>query len=207
MLEYNRLGIIIRRNRYTRIAMFALVLVVIFTSPDGDGTTKILFFTSAFLMMCISIYTVVSHIVGLYMTAQVAEYSVVSVSNFPNPGQTMMDHLEEKGINVAHLESLDFMVYSLSNGYIKTFVRQLKTKNPEIIIRLSGKGPVESETAELVNDVCETNHHLTRHKNIIKTKDGRSFVWFEPRHSVTYRNGKEFHSLPFGAFLLERESQ
>ena len=114
-----------------------------------------------------------------------------------------MDHLKENGIGAEQLKSLDFMVYSLSNSYIKTFVKQLKSKNPELRISLSGKGPVENDTAALVDEVSETKDHFTRHENLIKTRDGKVFIWFEPRHSVTYRKGKEFHSLPFGAFLLE----
>ena len=196
-------GIVIRRNRNTHIAFFVSVLGILLTSPKQGGFSEYLFYLFVFAATLISLYTVISHIIGLYIVGKAGDYSVISSSNFPNPGKTMMDHLKESGVAVNDLASIKLVVYDLSNTYIGLFAREIKKENPNLKIYLSGKGSIDAETKKRVDDVHLTEDYMTRHENIIKTLDGNTFIWFEPRHSVTYRNGKEYHSLPFGAFLLK----
>jgi hypothetical protein len=99
-------------------------------------------------------------------------------------------------------------LFTYLNGDGKILM-QLHRENPDTPIHIFGLNDLSSNYKDMKQELAELGapqiiFHDTRflsvaHRNIIKTKDGRNYLWFEEHHEI--ENGH--HYFPCGAFLFK----
>jgi hypothetical protein len=128
----------------------------------------------------------------------------------PTPIGSLVESLNSQDVATADLKHVMLMSADLEEGvhyYLEgddegvSLVRMLE-KNPDLTVSVYGpsknpnvKSPHERMSLLLTTGVGE----LTEHKNLILTKDGQKFVWYEPYHNVV--NGHHYFNR--GAYLVE----
>jgi len=124
---------------------------------------------------------------------------VQAISFQPAPGTSLISELNSKAVSVDNIEYMLLMTCNLAHGcdyYDKKLKKQLE--HVKIDMYGSGKCPKHGENITLYT----TTDSLEEHENIIKTKQGRFFIYYEPSHKLVGKN-KDRDELKKGAYLFE----
>jgi len=126
----------------------------------------------------------------------------------PSPGTTLMDMLKKQEITCEDIKSIQFMACSLQHWfeyYQKKMINQDyrldKIERIEVYAVDDKSRTLESPPSNV--HFFPTNSVLTRHTNLIKLKDNRLFMCYEPEHIIL--NGED--ELNYGSFLVEIKSK
>ena len=158
----------------------------------------------AFLLTLVSVYVLgLAYRGNITITSHTDHVRILSSSTLPNPGKTMLKHVEKAGHLIGDISSIHLMVGESTSEYLRDFIKGLKARNNNVKITVFGCGDGDNSFGDDVI-VHKAQKQLTEHSNIIRFKNSDTILnWFEPTHTVKCKNGKEYHSLPYGAFLLE----
>lgn len=117
------------------------------------------------------------------------------------PAMSLFDALENKGIFAKDIKKARFMTYALMDGceYIDNKVKDKILAIEQVDLYGFGSASI------VLPPGCEKivmhpmSVKITRHKNLIITKDNKYYLWYEPYHAI--KNGK--HIILDGADLIE----
>lgn len=122
----------------------------------------------------------------------------------PRPSSSMISSLNLQGVRTTDIKHIDLMTFDLIDA--KTYLeshglkfRAAVSANSELTVRIFGSGQIPEENDIPGLSYFNTVEQLIEHVNLITSKDGRRFVWYEPIHTCS--DGE--HKLPMGAYLIE----
>lgn len=130
----------------------------------------------------------------------------LSTATYPQPGTTLMHMLKAEGVVCQDVKAMQLMTCSLEHG-CEYYQDKLINDGYKIDlidkIDIYGMGDIKESVKICQSDKVKlhsTKTKLTKHINIITTRDERCFVCYEPHHIID-KNGKDI--LKYGSFLVE----
>ena len=136
----------------------------------------------------------------------------LSTATFPQPGTTLMHMLKAEGITCQDIKAMRLMTCSLRHG-CKYYQEKLIDDGYRIdlIDKIDIYGYDDRDNKETGANICgsdkvelhPTKTKLTRHINIITTRDERCFVCYESHHIIN-KVGEDI--LEHGSFLVKIQS-
>lgn len=210
MKQQNRAGseFVNRRNTWIEGSLWVLIPSVLIMHRGGLGQTK-LFIACFSLLALVSLVGIVGIFVGTAMAEAIEGGKILTYAQLNNPGKTMLEQIRRNGYQVEDIKSVHLMTCNLSDAYINNFRRELKLGNDDLEVLVCGyegdrTAPRHTDGTKLL----ALSRKNTKHVNVVRFKNSETIlVWFEPRHNVRIKNGKEFHHLPFGAIMLEASEE
>lgn len=136
----------------------------------------------------------------------------LSTATYPQPGTTLMYMLKAEGMTCQDIKAMQLMTCSLQHGcdyYQKKLIEdgyRIDLIDKIDIYGYDDRGSEEQEVSICESEKVElhpTEVKLTRHINIITTRDKRCFVCYEPHHIVN-EAGEDI--LEYGSFLVKIQS-
>jgi hypothetical protein len=194
----------IGRKHVGRVLLPLAAVALVYTSITNSQEAELVFLfcgAAAISIMVITKWSV-SEVNREFQGGKIIAYEFA-----PRPINSLMkalrDHVSISSIETIRLMSADIEqsdnYYNNGNGNEKPLVRILEDECPEAKVIVYGpckNSNLKSKNAQI--EFVPTVGPLTKHTNLIVTKDGRSFVWHEPYHQI---KGKE-HILTGGAYLI-----
>ena len=119
-----------------------------------------------------------------------------NMSLAPHPGTSLLSDLEMTGISVGDIKSMLLMTCNLWRG-CEYYDQKLRAQLKHVNIDMYGFGACEKVNSNIT--LYPVSKVLIEHENIITTKSGRVFVYYEPSH--IFKNCKDI--LKDGAYLFE----
>lgn len=126
-------------------------------------------------------------------------FIVQAVSFKPSPGTSLIAELASKSVTVKDIDSMILMTCNLEHG-CNYYDKKLKQELKEVTIDMYGFGKCSKPSDNIT--LHQTSKILEEHENIIKTKTGRFFVYYEPIHELVGKN-QDRDELKKGAYLFE----
>ena len=160
------------------------------------------------LPLGLALFMFLHRLYGIHRLQGYGSFKIRSYAWNPNPGKTMLSYLGSEGVLLSSVSELKLMVCNLSDRYLYDFLEEVHGQNSDLLVTLYGIGTPERLPEGLKTTLIRSDRPVTEHINVIRMKNGKVFVWHEPKHTVKRdRTGCEVHSLPFGAYLLETDDE
>jgi hypothetical protein len=209
----------LKRGKFTSQTKLAVGLLVLLGAPV---IVPLLLpkYSTAFAIAVIAVvlwYLFRSHYVVRMTCETLGNAKVCETMHVATPLTSMFAALRRQNVEIQDIGKLtietgkfsDLVKYINGEGKI---LKRLIEQNPDAAIHIYGLNDLSANHTELKDQLAElgapcivfhnTRKISTTHRNVVRVKDGRIFIWFEEYHEI--KDGH--HYIPHGAMLLKMDS-
>lgn len=185
-----------------------LVLVVSFVWLMISGLFS---FTDLSFFIGVFVLTIFFSIYFYSLTSRVSKKYALNGSSIdryscPAPLTSIFNSLKMRDYTVMDINKIDFMAHNLTQSckYGERAITKMIQSNSNIQLNIVGHGTsmeCKEKNKEHINNVFyfATKKENTEHKNLIYMNDGKTFLWYEPYHTI--ENGQ--HNFKEGGYFVE----